>query len=211
MAVEEPTWSLATTRVQSPAPTDSADVPPHKLALADSIRRLVNASLFDDSPEDVVFAVAHDVDALTTRLESARKRTSTLLLTPSGISINNAVEGRGNPLAPPLTDLHFLDGEAQGNVRFAPAAEGPPGLAHGGLVAAVLDHIIGRAVAWHHRPGMTGSLTVDYRAGTPLNTDLKLRARVVDVDGRKVRVTATVSNGDVLCAEASALLITVRL
>ena len=48
---------------------------------------------------------------------------------------------------------------------FSVAHEGPPGRVHGGWVAAVLDHAVGRAVAAAGFPGMTASLTVNLNKG----------------------------------------------
>lgn len=90
-------------------------------------------------------------------------------------------------------------------VWFGPAAEGPPGHAHGGSVAAVLDEALG-ASAWllGHRV-VVARLSVDFREMVPLGTDATVEASVVAVEGRKVTCRARLTDGATLLAEAEAL------
>ena len=62
------------------------------------------------------------------------------------------------------------------------AYEGPPGLVHGGVVALLLDQILGGAADHAGVPGMTGTLTVRYRKGTRLGP-VRVTARVDRVEG----------------------------
>ena len=77
-----------------------------------------------------------------------------------------------------------------GRAWFGPDAEGPPGHAHGGSMAAVLDEAAG-AAAWiaGHRI-LIARLTTDFRQVMPLGTDARLEAWVDRVDGRKVTTRA---------------------
>jgi len=78
------------------------------------------------------------------------------------------------------------DGRLVGRAWFGPGAQGPPGHAHGGSMAAVLDEAMG-AAAW-----MAGHLVVAVRLDTsfqrmlPLETDALLEAWVERIEGRKV-------------------------
>ena len=78
------------------------------------------------------------------------------------------------------------DGALLGRVWFGPWTEGPPGHAHGGSMAAVLDDAIGK-VGWlnGHRV-VAGKLSVSFRKLLPIGTDAHLEAWVERVDGRKV-------------------------
>lgn len=73
---------------------------------------------------------------------------------------------------------------------FGPDAEGPPGHAHGGSIAAVLDEAAGGA-AWiaGHRI-LIARLCTDFRRPVPLGTDAVVEAWVESVDGRKVTTRA---------------------
>ena len=80
-----------------------------------------------------------------------------------------------------------------------------PGYVYGGLIASLVDcHCVGTAAAAAYRaegrePGtepayryVTGSLHVDYLKPTPLGPPVEVRARVVEIKGRKVVIEATV-------------------
>jgi uncharacterized protein (TIGR00369 family) len=65
--------------------------------------------------------------------------------------------------------------------------EGPPGAAHGGIVAAYLDEVLaGVVVAQSGRIAVTGELTVRYVKPVPLQAPLLGRAHVVGAQGRQV-------------------------
>ncbi len=67
--------------------------------------------------------------------------------------------------------------------------EGPPGAAHGGIVAAYLDEILGgAAVRATGRIAVTGELTVRYVRPAPTETPLLGRGRLVADHGRYVDV-----------------------
>jgi len=92
---------------------------------------------------------------------------------------------------------------------FGPGAEGPPGFAHGGAVAAVLDEALG-AAAWHAGHAVVvARLAIDMREMVPLGTDGTVRAWVDRVEGRKVYCRARLIEGDRLLAEGEALCVTV--
>jgi acyl-coenzyme A thioesterase PaaI-like protein len=67
--------------------------------------------------------------------------------------------------------------------------EGPPGAAHGGIVAAYLDEVLGAAAARATgRAAVTGELTVRYVKPVPTETPVLGRGRVVADHGRYVDV-----------------------
>ncbi|KAF7860870.1 hypothetical protein EAF04_008388 [Stromatinia cepivora] len=95
---------------------------------------------------------------------------------------------------------------------------GHPTIVHGGFLATMLDEGLGRCCfgALPNRIGMTATLTVNYRAPTPANTFVVLRAETTKVEGRKAwvegRIETLVGEGEtpkVLC-EGSALFIEPR-
>jgi acyl-coenzyme A thioesterase PaaI-like protein len=120
------------------------------------------------------------------------------------------IAGRANPLAPPATlgvdrDAAIVAGE----VSFGPAFEGAPGIVHGGFVAAVLDEALGMASALSGRACMTAELTTRFRSHTPISAPLRIEARLVSVDGRKVQTSGEIIDGDTVLAEASGVFIAV--
>jgi acyl-coenzyme A thioesterase PaaI-like protein len=111
-----------------------------------------------------------------------------------------------NPLAPPI--VVTADGtRVTGVVTFGSAFEGPPGCVHGGFLAAAFDEVLGFAQGLSGNPGMTASLTIDYRSPTPLRQELRLVGDIDRIDGRKIHVTGElrVAADDRLCAEARGL------
>ncbi|WP_329056061.1 PaaI family thioesterase [Amycolatopsis sp. NBC_01488] len=194
---------------ESPAFPVVDGVPPGRALLADRIRELIAASVCvaDDAG---LAAAAGRIEAVTTALRAAGGSPPLLLAALEGgghLSINNPLEGPGNPLAPPLSWVHIGPAEVRAEVLLGPAHEGPPGRVHGGWVAAVLDHVLGRATAAAGFPGMTASLTVDYHRGTPYAVPLTVVGRLDHRDGRKLHATATLRAGDEICATAKALLV----
>lgn len=189
------------------------EVPSGRIALAARIRELVEASLLvDDEVVDLAAAAAR-VEAVTGALR-AGARDSALLFAPLAggrrVSVHNPLEGPGNPLAPPLSWQHIGADSVLAECVLTVAHEGPPGRVHGGWVAAVLDHVVGRAVAAAGFPGMTASLTVDYRAGTPYGVPLLAEGRLTGRDGRKLHAAAELRVGDQVTATATAMLVLFR-
>lgn len=78
-----------------------------------------------------------------------------------------------------------------GKVWFGPLAEGPPGHAHGGAIAAVLDEAMGAAAWMNGHPVVAVQLVTNFRALTPLESVAWIEACVASVDQRKVRTRAT--------------------
>ncbi len=88
-----------------------------------------------------------------------------------------------------------------------------PGYVYGGLIASLIDcHSTGTAAAAAYRAAgspaeseshfrfLTASLHVDFLSPTPLGTPLEIRGTVVEIKGRKVVVSSTLSaNGEVTC------------
>lgn len=64
--------------------------------------------------------------------------------------------------------------------------QGAPGLAHGGLLTAVLDEVLGSLNWLIGVPAVTGRLEVDFRRPVPVGSELLLAARITGVHGRKV-------------------------
>jgi acyl-coenzyme A thioesterase PaaI-like protein len=121
---------------------------------------------------------------------------------------HSPLQGLSNPLAPPV-QLEVVDGEVHGRARFGSAYEGPPSSVHGGYVAAAFDEVLGLAQSLGGSPGMTGTLTIRYRTPTPLHTDLRFVARLDRQEGRKIFCSGELHAGEVLCAEAEGIFISV--
>ncbi len=131
---------------------------------------------------------------------------------PSGHVDFSPLLGRANPLAPPMEFSIDTSGDTpmvRADVTFGHAYEGPPGHVHGGIVAAAFDELLGATQAMSGSPGMTAHLDVSYRAPTPLHTPLRFESTLDSVEGRKIRTSGRLFNGETLCAESSGLFISI--
>jgi acyl-coenzyme A thioesterase PaaI-like protein len=114
--------------------------------------------------------------------------------------------GPRNPLAPPAR-FEVRAGRVHGSVRFGSAYVGPPGSAHGGMIAALFDEILGAVNVANQVGGMTGTLRVVYRAPTPVEEDLRFEGWVDRIEGRKVYACGALHHGETLTAEADGVFI----
>lgn len=93
--------------------------------------------------------------------------------------------GPRNPAGLHLRCMVTEEGVA-GSFRLEEHHEGGPGIAHGGVVAAVLDDLLGYLLYRLGHPMVTARLEIDYRLPVPLLVDVAATARIVSVEGRKV-------------------------
>jgi len=97
----------------------------------------------------------------------------------------STINGRGNPLAPPMR--MWADGEViRGEAYFTAPYEGPAGRVHGAWVAACFDEILGCAQGASGAFGYTGTLTITLRRATPLYTKITYEAGFSHREGRKI-------------------------
>lgn len=103
------------------------------------------------------------------------------------------------------------DGALVGKAWFGKGAAGPPGHAHGGSIAAVLDEAMGLSAWIKGHAVLAARLTVDFRAMLPLETVVHFEAFVVSVAGRKVQTRAALTDvqGN-LVAEGAGLFVVLR-
>lgn len=82
----------------------------------------------------------------------------------------------------------FLDEKRQrcvGRFRLARRYLGPPGHAHGGIIATILDEAMGKVNKLRHVVAMTRSMEVEYLKPVPLHQPITVEAYELRVRGRK--------------------------
>jgi acyl-coenzyme A thioesterase PaaI-like protein len=92
--------------------------------------------------------------------------------------------------------------------------QGAPGLAHGGLLTAAVDEILGSLNWLLAGPAVTGRLECDFRRPVPVGSVLHIDAEVVGVKGRKVFTRAIGRLGGIdgpVAVSAAALFVQVPL
>lgn len=118
------------------------------------------------------------------------------------------LRGIDNVVAPPLVfaDAVERDGVMVTNAiaRCGTRYEGPPGLVHGGIVAACFDEVCAVAQRDAGIGGLTRSLEVRYRRPIRIGEALVLTAWVAHDDGRRARVRGACHVDDELRADATA-------
>jgi acyl-coenzyme A thioesterase PaaI-like protein len=112
-----------------------------------------------------------------------------------------------NPVAPPLVIHRDDDGVVWTDVTLGAAYEGPPGHAHGGVCALILDHLLGATAHQPGRPAYTGTLTLRYMRPTPLGP-LHARAHVDRIDGTKTFAIGHVADAEGITVTAEGVFIT---
>lgn len=73
-----------------------------------------------------------------------------------------------------------------GKAWFGPKTKGPPGHAHGGSVAALLDDAMGSAAWLAGKQVVAARITIEFKEMLPLRTEVIVEAYVARVEGRKV-------------------------
>lgn len=132
------------------------------------------------------------------------------LADPNDFFPYSPVVGRLNPIAPPV-EMWRAEGpagqEIHGSATLGAAYNGPPDCVHGGVIAEILDELLGCVCVTNGLGGFTGTLTVVYRNTTPLSQPLTLRGWHDRSEGRKIFAKGTIHHGDTLCVEAEGIFI----
>lgn len=106
---------------------------------------------------------------------------------------------------------YYRDEEQQLKARiwFGPETEGPPGHAHGGSMAAVLDEVLGLTAWAAGYPIVVGNLNVSFKSLLPLQKVVTVEGRVISAQGRKVMVHGKIFCKKTVYAEGECLCITI--
>jgi acyl-coenzyme A thioesterase PaaI-like protein len=102
-------------------------------------------------------------------------------------------------------------GHLKARVWFGPETEGPPGYAHGGAMAAVLDEVLGLAAWAAGYSIVVGNLNASFRNLLPLKKVVTVETKVVSVEGRKIMVHGRIYYDKTTFAVGECLCITVQL
>ena len=171
--------------------------------LGSALRALADLAVRTDASSSELDAAAEALEQVHATLGTAPQQAR---LHDSPFHPMSIVGGSAHPIAPQLHVRSTSDG-VTGTVTLGPAYEGGPGLAHGGILALLLDHAMGQALYVTGHAAMTASLNVRYHAPTPLDVPLHLTARLDRVDGRKLHVTAEIALGGTVTVDATGVFV----
>lgn len=197
---------------------DAASIPTSAHELVARTRDLVEAVVLTDVDEEARAEAANAIASITDALR-ARQRPDPLLLVRHEDgrieSLLNAGSGRLNPQAPPIEWIERPTAPGPGaeprlvTVRarctYTAAHAGSPSRVYGGVLALTLDEALGIAVNASGVSGMTVSLTVALKGGTPFGVPVDIVARCTGFEGRKSFATGEVLVDGVVTAEATAI------
>jgi uncharacterized protein (TIGR00369 family) len=117
--------------------------------------------------------------------------------------------GRNNPVG---LNLQFSDNgkdEVFSDYTVADRYQSYPGIVHGGILASMLDEVVGRVaiIGDHHHFMVSVKLQVLYRHPVPVETPLKIRGQIVRLRGRlgKAQGEIILPDGKIACEAAITL------
>jgi len=95
--------------------------------------------------------------------------------------------GESNPAGVHVRFYEQEDGSVLSRFTGQEHHQGYPGRMHGGVITAIMDETIGRAIMVRHGEevwGVTAELTVRFRKPVPLNVELTARGRITNENSR---------------------------
>ena len=196
-------------------PDSPAFATEERAELAAAIRSLIDVAMSaEDVDGETLREVAREIEGLRARLGTGREQGAGYLPRNHGDYLpRSPIVGEASPLSPRL-DWEVVEHEGkiavEGRGTFGAAYEGPPSFVHGGWIACAFDEMLGIANIAAEHPGMTARLTVHYRRPTPLFRELRIRAWVDRVDGRRIMSRAVIWDGETVTAEADGIFVQPR-
>ena len=104
--------------------------------------------------------------------------------------------GTENPQSIGITMFVDDDGVLTSEFSLTKAQQGPPGYAHGGASAALLDEAMGLVVWAAGHKVAAANIDINYHKPLPLETQLIMESRVTQIDKRKVFSTGEIKLAD---------------
>ena len=195
---------------------DDGDTAAARVRAAAALRELGHVLLANEVDARLLERIATELAALTRQAAGAGDRhrdvaTLTRRMFATEVADRDPVVhfdecfvcGPWNPLGIGLEVTREGD-DAVASVVLGHAFEGGPGMAHGGVVAALFDDLLGYLLTLHRFPAFTGELTVRYHRPTPIERRLQLRGRVVEHQGRQLVTDGEVQVDGLVVATAQA-------
>jgi acyl-coenzyme A thioesterase PaaI-like protein len=176
--------------------------------LTQSVRRLIQAGIRSGADEEALREAQVLVDAAVERLGgTGNSEQVRLAVNGRPVVWGNPVTGFRNAIAPPLVMHEEPDGLWWSEFELDDAYQGPPGWVHGGVLALVLDQLLGEAASdGLTKPLFTGTITLRYLRGTPLGR-LRAEAAIERTDGFKTFVSGHMSDAEGKTVEAEGIFI----
>jgi len=104
--------------------------------------------------------------------------------------------GKENPKSIGVKWNLMEDRSISTQVTLSLSQQGPPGYAHGGASAALLDEAMGSAVWTAGHQVVSVNLQVNYKKPLPLETPISVNAKIESVEGRIIKASSSISLED---------------
>jgi acyl-coenzyme A thioesterase PaaI-like protein len=180
-----------------------------RVTAAHALRDITHSFVRAQPDEDAYVEIRAMAEQLVARLDALPRRDRLALMQaardrhggsfPVGAGAggfnDRAVAGLANPSGVDI-QVQPTSGDVTARVTFRKGFEGPPGRAHGGMIAAVFDDVTGFIIGRIGQPAFTGELTVRYVGPTPIETPLTMTARYDGRERRKIFISGELTTDD---------------
>ncbi len=201
----------------------AASIPTESFTLVERVRELVTAVVMTDVGPAERAAAADRIAEITHTLAARRREHPLFLVRHEDGRVESMLQagsGRLNPQAPPVEWIVRPTEpppgtapaavEVQARCTFSAAHAGSPGRVYGGVLALVLDEVLGVASRAAGASGMTVALSVSLQGGTPFGVPVDIFARYTGGERRKSFASGEIVVDGSRTAEASAIYVQER-
>lgn len=84
----------------------------------------------------------------------------------------------------------------RGAFRLGPEYQGGANFIHGGIIATVLDEVMGKVCRFRNVRAVTAELTVEYLKPVPVDADLEMEGKEIEMNGRNIHIAGEIRNQD---------------
>ncbi len=177
---------------------------PSYAAMIASLRDFLDKAAAAKPDEATIASIARDLQAWSDRLAPSAVEPGKQLF-----GRQYQTPGRGSAMLPLFVPEAGNARSVEGSVTFGRFFCGAGSRAvHGGAITLLFDDVLGRLANSGGPPkARTAYLRTDFRAITPVDTPLRIRAWLAIEEGRKRRLRGEIRHEGVLCAEAEGLFI----
>lgn len=173
--------------------------------LGDALRELLDVVTGTRAPTTVLDRVSAQMKELSASLQPYRCEIDGV-----GDHENYMAAAEAHVLNPEFEILEKTNDHLRARARFGLFFRNGFGTVNGGAVALLFDHVVAGMGSPNGVLVYTANLSVDFRRGVPIDVDLSVVCTRTGSDGRKHTVAAQLLDGEIVLAEATALLIDER-
>ncbi|HCX59196.1 MAG: PaaI family thioesterase [Candidatus Cloacimonadales bacterium] len=120
---------------------------------------------------------------------------------------NCFVCGKDNPIGMKVDFSYDDEGSANAELKLSELFEGYPKVIHGGILSALLDEVMAKAVIHQGKIAFTAKLNVIFRKPLASDSLVMLRGTVVSAKTRTILTEARIYDATAVYAEAEAVFI----